>query len=129
MGTLGFRIKKFTFITEFGSFNWYRHEKSREPVQTWFADISLKISTFLVNKLSIPMLSMKFKYFGIYKRVWTFEIPEFFKFSHERSAVAQLLTRLSFGFSLGVGVLKNIFIPHPKREAKRESHSSHLASR
>ena len=31
--------------------------------------------------------------------------------------------KLSFGFTLGVGVLKNIFIPHPKREAKRESHS------
>ena len=42
---------------------------------------------------------------------------------HERSVVAQLLTRLSFGFSLGVGVLTNIFIPYPKREAKRESHS------
>jgi hypothetical protein len=42
---------------------------------------------------------------------------------HELSAVAQLLMRLSFGFSLGVGVLTNIFIPHPKREAKRESHS------
>jgi hypothetical protein len=47
----------------------------------------------------------------------------FVQLGHERSAVAQLLTRLSFGFSLGVGVLKNIFIPHPKREAKRESHS------
>ena len=42
---------------------------------------------------------------------------------HERLAVAQLLMRLSSGFSLGVGVLTNIFIPYPKREAKRESHS------
>ena len=46
-----------------------------------------------------------------------------FSLNHERSVVAQLLTRLSFGFSLGVGVLTNIFIPYPKREAKRESHS------
>ena len=42
---------------------------------------------------------------------------------HEGLAVAQLLTRVSFGFSSRVGVLKNKFIPYPKQEAKRESHS------
>ena len=35
---------------------------------------------------------------------------------HERLAVAQLLTRVSFGFSLGVGVLKIFSSPTPNEK-------------
>ena len=39
---------------------------------------------------------------------------------HEQSVVAQLLTRLSFGFSLGVGVLKKIYLsPTPSEKPNK----------
>ena len=53
-------------------------------------------------------------------------------FNHERSVVAQLLTRLSFGFSLGVGVLNKYIYPPPQMKSQTRIsfiRESHLASR
>ena len=43
------------------------------------------------------------------------------QFWHERSVLSKTSTRVSFGFSLGVGVWKFFVSPYPLREAKRES--------